>query len=334
MEKFNQWEKLQESLKSARENYLDSGYVTKEEFEKIKEMDPSKTFKYMDAMLDYYTNGYIEDLDTLKTDIKKFHTFAERGLIKNKDINSLEYLDFKAEIMDAQALSKTKKLKKIKESDVIIIRNNEKFLIVVPNSYEASCKYGQGTKWCTSSKKEPWHFSNYRYLNEVTLYYIHNKRLPETDKMYKTSVVVDRWGEIYECYNALDELIPLENILSMGLNRSLFKYIPPIIPKEIIEAREFVGNTISSVVKYVKALKDISLLFEEDIGSIYLVETTDGKLDIVQKSNNSEEYFLIGWFSTMHLIKKMWKIIYKERKDYIIDISKKYKIPEELSVLL
>jgi len=332
MKKYNTFILIKESIKTARANYLDSGQVTQNEFDEFVAMDPSKTFKYVDALLDFYVNGHIDDINTLKTDIKNFHSLSERGLISKKDINALEYLEFKSEILDAQSKLKVKEIKKNQESDVLIIKDDEKFLIVVPNTYEASCKYGQGTKWCTSSKNEPWHFSNYRYLNKVTLYYIHNKRLPETNPMYKTSVVVDNWGNIYECYDARDELIFIDDILKMGINRSIFKYIPPKLPKDVIEARENIIGTLHPRARYVTILKNVSDAFDDNSLKTYLVNH-EGKLDVLQISN-SKNKILVGWHSLDDFMTNIWKSIYDKYQNDIIDYSKNYKISDELSTII
>jgi len=335
MYNFNNWDLIKESLKTARETYLETEYVTKEEFDKIKSIDPSKTFKYIDAMLNFYVNGYVDDLDALKLDIKNFHNLAERGLIKNKDINALEYLDFKAELLDAQSKIEIKELQKSKDTDTIIVKDDEKFLIVIPNTYEASCKYGHGTKWCTASKNEPWHFSNYRYLNKVTLYYIHNKKLPETNPMYKTSVVVDQWHNIYECYNALDELIFIDDILKMGINRSIFKYVPPKLPKDMVEAYEEIGDTTLNKIKFVKILKDVTELFDnKNMLNMYLVNH-DGKLDILRSTKNGKLNHLIGWHSDTQDRDSMWETLYYSAlKNKIDNYSKIYKFPPVLSEII
>lgn len=334
MKKYNTFILVKESIKTARANYLDSGQVTQNEFDEFVAMDPSKTFKYVDALLGFYINGHIDDINTLKTDIKNFHSLSERGLISKKDINALEYLEFKSEILDAQSKLKVKEIKKNQESDVLIIKDDEKFLIVVPNTYEASCKYGQGTKWCTSSKNEPWHFSNYRYLNKVTLYYIHNKRLPETNPMYKTSVVVDRWNDIYECYDARDELIFIDDILKMGINKSIFKYIPPKLPKDIIEAYEIIGNAPHRRARYVKILKPIlNTSINDDSSNIYLVNN-EGKLDVLIISNNNTRKELVGWYSKNPNMLDIWKSAYDKYAEDIIDYSKNYKISDELSKII
>lgn len=334
MIKFKNWELLNESLKTAKQTYLYSGDVTQEEFDMFKDIDPSKTFKYIDRLLYYYTSGHVNDISILKKEILNYHNLSERGLIKNKDINSLEYLEFKDEIMHAQTKMKSKDLIKTKESDTIIIKDNEKFLIVVPNTYEASCKYGQGTKWCTSSKDTPTHFYNYRYLNKVTLYYIYNKNLPETNPMYKTSVVVDHDGSIYECYNAKDELIDLNLILKMGLNRSTFKYIPPLLPDDILEAYEMIGNQISNKRKYVNVLKDITGLIDEDESVKYYIVSYNNYLDIAKSSPNNKTYHLIGWQSTLYDLALIWEILYSIMKDDIDKFAKIYMLPEELLTVL
>ena len=50
---------------------------------------------------------------------------------------------------------------KVSPDEYIKLLDTEKFLLVVPLTYGASCKYGSSTKWCTTSRKESKKFEDH-----------------------------------------------------------------------------------------------------------------------------------------------------------------------------
>ena len=65
--------------------------------------------------------------------------------------------------------------KKKGEKEVVKVFDSENLLVVRPTSYESSCLYGAGTKWCTASKQSMDHFLN--YSSTGGLYYIIFKKI-------------------------------------------------------------------------------------------------------------------------------------------------------------
>ncbi len=66
-----------------------------------------------------------------------------------------------------------------------VIYDDEKFVVLVPETHEASCKYGAGTTWCTANKEE-YQYKNYKSKGE--LYYIISRTKPTSDVTYKMAV--------------------------------------------------------------------------------------------------------------------------------------------------
>jgi hypothetical protein len=114
--------------------------------------------------------------------VSKFDNQSQR--LQIKDLN--QYRDIN-QLFDA--------LKKVGESarrtveitgDVEKIYEDNRFVVVVPNTHKSSCYYGAGTKWCTASKDTDSHFSNYKGNGE--LYYIIDKTLPTSNPYYKVAL--------------------------------------------------------------------------------------------------------------------------------------------------
>lgn len=86
-------------------------------------------------------------------DVQKIHTFA--------DMN--QYL----------SVASLKMFSKELRNQVVVDYDNDEWLIIRPITFEASSKYGAGTKWCTTSESNPDHF--FRYSKRGILIYIINK---------------------------------------------------------------------------------------------------------------------------------------------------------------
>ena len=143
-------------------------------------------------------------LNGLLTTIEEFDRV--RPNLKKKDL--YQYKDRK-EVVDSLEQYKKEKVRNIgthKESEVVY--EDDTFKVVVPKSHTASCYYGAGTKWCTASKDNPGHFTNYD--RDGKLFYILDKSAPTSDKYYKVALnKTYKGGDTF--YDAVDDSIPDRN---------------------------------------------------------------------------------------------------------------------------
>ena len=72
------------------------------------------------------------------------------------------------------SLSDLKIVDKELEKQVLKLMETDEWLVLKPLSYQASVKYGSGTKWCTSSKNESEYY--FRYSKRGILIYCINKK--------------------------------------------------------------------------------------------------------------------------------------------------------------
>ena len=115
---------------------------------------------------------FIEDLYKVTEDLEKFHYLKKTKKYKGqKDIGQIKSVeDLYDNVKDYQVskdeITKTK-AERLRD-DVDKVYEDDKWLILVPKSKEASCHYGGGqTRWCTASKS-----SNYydHYAKQGPLY--------------------------------------------------------------------------------------------------------------------------------------------------------------------
>lgn len=203
--------------------------INKVTIEVLSTLDPSGNNKYLDWMV--YGKKLGISQDRIVKGINSFHKninkltkefldelIEEKGwgwlltgtttaskMFQNiyktpKDINSYKDYSIALEVFKKvdEKISKTE-VKKL-ESDVLYNDNN--LLILIPKSHRASCYYGAGTKWCTTNKESDNYFKN--YTNKGTLFYIINKKEPETNPWYKTAILIEKENGNVQAYDAPD----------------------------------------------------------------------------------------------------------------------------------
>jgi hypothetical protein len=103
--------------------------------------------------------------------IEKFIELNEKNLIEQNDLTSYK----KIEELELQiSLSDLKVVDKELEKQVLKLLETDEWLVLKPLSYQASVKYGSGTKWCTSSKNESEYYFRYSKRG-ILIYYINKK---------------------------------------------------------------------------------------------------------------------------------------------------------------
>jgi hypothetical protein len=167
------------------------------------------------------------DFIASKLNLKRDSNFD--SLMNALDSQGIKYLELKDKINnneitsfeDLKALktqSKSDVAKNIK-SDSEKVYEDDNFLIIVPFTHAASCYYGAGTKWCTTDEDIDY-WRRYILNNNDTLYYILDKKLPESNSLYKVAVVVDSNGSILNVYDALDKSINIKKYFD-GINKKV-----------------------------------------------------------------------------------------------------------------
>ena len=151
--------------------------------------------------------------------IEKFHANSQR--LKNKDINAYKTID---DVLSAirklgltQKQKKRKKREAAREGSTNLFENDD-FWMIRPDTEEASCYYGQETKWCISATQGRNYFKSYTSEGK-TFYMIMMKGLDVDDDGRKVALVYDRpegfsGFEPEEIYDAVDDSIDEDDFLS------------------------------------------------------------------------------------------------------------------------
>lgn len=136
-----------------------------------------------------------------RSDIQTFIQFKdlmEKGVIENKDITSYKDIE---ELGAAITLSMIKENEKELEGQAIKVFEDEKWLAVRPLTFQASSKYGSGTKWCTTYKREKNYFEKY-WRTGILVYFINKK----TGYKFGGFKELDKGGEL-SFWNSADSRV-------------------------------------------------------------------------------------------------------------------------------
>lgn len=223
-----------ESLGIARKLYLDTNKIPPDIFEEIKNSDPSKTFKYVKRMVEFYLKDN-PSIEELKNVILSFDDLVKRNQIKKSDINQYYTFQEVKDIVDLVKSSYTQKQQqnkeyKAKSSDIDLIHEDDRVLVLIPRTREAIKKYGKGTKWCIT-EDDPRYYNTYK-RSFTTHIYIIMKNMDSSIPEYKMVVNFDKKGRVF-CYDSLDKRIPLKRVIEVsGLKRKLFFPSPNKLTKD------------------------------------------------------------------------------------------------------
>ena len=230
-------------LEGKKENLIDK-YKDSETFaeapellEKLIDGDPSATKKYSEWMIKQMiglgsplTYSVADNVNLFIDLIEKFHkgatsitpddvdyaasmsTLVDADKIKRgpKDINKYDSIWGLQAVMTAVDKRKIQKEKETEaKKDAIKIYEDDRFLIVEPETHRASCYYGANTKWCTTTKDDTRYFD--KYTEEGSLYYIIDKKSP--DNIFGKMALFVRNNGNTEVYDQKDGIRSMDVLL-------------------------------------------------------------------------------------------------------------------------
>ena len=141
-----------------------------------------------------------EDLTKATEYLKDFDRYKSRLSINQRDINSYDslsdlYLAIKS-FRDAEKPITPKDIKSGAEK----VYEDERWLVVIPHTKEASCLYGANTQWCTAAREnnafKEYNENGYLYINidkknncKYQFHFESNQFMDETDDRIKSPIL-------------------------------------------------------------------------------------------------------------------------------------------------
>ena len=216
--------------------------------------------------VDRLTPAFITDMD--------FEAPNNRILTSPKNIDSYDTFRELKMVVDEIGLRQTRKQKETEaKSGVDKLYEDERWLLVKPNTYEGSCYYGSSTKWCTAAKNNTTHFKD--YSERGNLYYIIDKS-HELGDYYKIALFKE-WDGNEEWYDRADDRI----------EQGAINAIRSMMPQDLVTALDDAHK------KYEEPEKQPDLLtldeFRDKLGE-YI--KTDKKLQTINTSSGTWKLYI------------------------------------------
>ena len=188
--------------------------------------DPSGNQKYLMWMVKMYDTDSGFSPNMLQDLVQRFHNNLDKihpalilqhgdlGMYSGsriatspKNIDSYpDYRSLKGVVEAAEESVTRKQREKEAKTGVDKLYEDNRWLLVKPNTYEGSCYYGSSTKWCTASKDAPSHFES--YSKKGNLFYIIDKSKDVGD-FFKIALHKD-WNGKEEWYDRADNELSSE----------------------------------------------------------------------------------------------------------------------------
>ncbi len=137
--------------------------------------------------------------------IKEFTEHMEANRLEENDIN--KYSNWNA-IKIAVNEAEIKQGLKNKKNRIMILHQDEEWLVIKPLSIEASVNYGYGTKWCTSMKNSNSYF--HRYSRDGVLLFVINRKNGVKYAFYSSPKEYSVWTTTDARIDSMETTIPFD----------------------------------------------------------------------------------------------------------------------------
>lgn len=243
--------RLVEDIAAVRKNYPK---ISDEDFNRIIRLDPTfiegrdSVGQYGKWLLNLFNKGKLDNEGHARDALSRFE--QEKKNVKNKDIGQFKSLDdidaylndddnyknksHRQEVRDRQKARKNADL----SSDAEKVYEDFEWSVWIPKTYEASCKLGQGSSWCTATTENDHYYKH--YSSQGPLYIILNRH--RDDVKYQFHFESSQFMDIDDRY------IDLMDFLSD--NEGLYDYFIPIIYSYIGLSEDDIENGLITIEVY------------------------------------------------------------------------------------
>ena len=252
--------------------------ITSASFDKFIESDKTPTKKYLEFFLKTWSNRDNNNCPRVITSlIKLVNKFDELlPYIDNKDIYSKDYTDIsllKLVIARAEEIKEEKTF--VKDENVLVLEENDEYILLQPLTHRGSLKYGAQTKWCTAARDQAQTFA--RYIRNGLLVYLLDKKGTKTNPYKKIAFHIQYSDDIitegFHIFNALDNQVLSDHLVSGGWDEDTLLRITTMF--KIFFRRE----------KKLKKSKDFIQSFSETLGRLDFQSLTQ-HIELLEQTKN------------------------------------------------
>jgi len=170
-------------LNESRVDDFKTKYATKFSPEQLKRIVDNVPQKFLDWVgKNFDSINFNDGLNQLARNLKQFEKISSN--LPKTDINSYKSVK---ELFDALTDYANKPRRDYREVEGgKVVYDDGKYFVVNPQTHQANCHYGKGTKWCTVADSD---YQFNQYNKEGKLFYILDRTLEATDPFYKVALL-------------------------------------------------------------------------------------------------------------------------------------------------
>jgi signal peptidase I len=169
---------------------------TQEQMSKILDEIPQKFLMWVGKSFD--TVNFEQNFPLLVDAIKTFERISSN--LPQPDINEYKNAGQLIQSLKDYHNKQRREVKKVEGGNVVY--EDPRFFVVNPQTHQASCYYGKGTKWCTAADSD---YQFIKYNEDGKLFYILDKTKATNDPLYKIAILQKFNGD-KSVYDAVDEV--------------------------------------------------------------------------------------------------------------------------------
>lgn len=233
-------EQLNESLSTAKKEFIAKGYDSKEIENIAKKYDPSgNKFTFIHNIMRWYDNDKSIDLDEVKQTILYFDLYLNKGFYNKKVVNKnsrnmiadmpnknsfATFEDFKTFYKENFGIRFTDTI--AKNNRIKFITENDEYYVIIPTDYTDFKSFGKSTDWCVSMRDDKQYYDQYVLEERNTFYFIISKTKPDKKgKDNKFAVAVNSSGGYRDVRDFYDDSITVQEIEKItGISPDIYKY--------------------------------------------------------------------------------------------------------------
>lgn len=225
-----------------------SAGISGADIDKVISNDPSSNHKHLMWMGKMLQADPKLDIDELLANVKLFNKVASNvDLYQFKDYDS--FMDELMKKSKEVALGKRQQIKAGSEQ----ICSNKRWLVVVPNTHDASRYFGGSTEWCISTSNVK-HWNNYHYSNTIIM--IKDRNRKPDDRWFKMALVGNAENQFYwgsretkdDKINEIISIVDFWNLQDHRLGKCDARTYLQQLPEELIDdiASYFESDDVSN----------------------------------------------------------------------------------------
>ena len=177
-----------EGMKKFYPNIPDDKFQTYIELDPTYRKGSTQAGKYAKWILGLANKSKLDNIGHVSDLLSRFESV--KRTLKNKDIMSYRSMDELEDALNDQSnyneLSDRQELRQTQKAvhntdltkDASLVFESEMWEVWIPKTYEASCKLGRGTSWCTASTEHDYYYK--QYSNQGPLYINIHKVIPDS----------------------------------------------------------------------------------------------------------------------------------------------------------